>query len=93
MSKILLYFLYYIAAVSALTFIVCAYDKFASKHGIFRIPEKVLFGISTLGGAIGMLMGMLFFRHKTNHMSFRIIIPILAIGWYAAGLLIYSYFK
>ena len=41
----------------------------AVKHA-FRIPEATLFTIARIGGSIGSIAGMYFFRHKTRHWYF-----------------------
>jgi uncharacterized membrane protein YsdA (DUF1294 family) len=35
-----------------------------------RIPENTLFFLEAVGGTIGLLLAMLFFRHKTSKTSF-----------------------
>ncbi len=45
-------------------------DKRKAVRGVWRIPEKVLLGISLLGGAVGGILGMTLFRHKTRHAAF-----------------------
>lgn len=52
-----------------------------------RVPEKTLFLIAVLGGSIGVLLGMYFFRHKTKHKSFVFGIPAIlaaqgALAWF-----------
>ena len=63
----------YLAAVFALSaaaFIAYGADKSKARRGAWRIPEKVLLGLSFFGGAAGGLCGMLLFRHKTRHWYF-----------------------
>jgi len=45
-------------------------DKSLAVRHERRIPERVLFRTALLGGAWGGLLGMLFFRHKTQHREF-----------------------
>lgn len=73
--------------MSVVAFIVCGIDKFAAQHQKRRVPEKVLFLLSALGGSVGMYLGMFTFRHKTKHWYFVIGIP--AIILLQAGLLLY----
>lgn len=80
----------YILIMSILTFIVCGADKFAAQRQKRRVPEKVLFLLSILGGSVGMYLGMFTFRHKTKHWYFVIGIP--AIILVQAALLIYFVF-
>jgi len=54
-------------------------DKLKAKKNKYRTPEKNFFIFSALGGAFGCLLGMYQFRHKTQHKSFTIGIPALAV--------------
>jgi uncharacterized membrane protein YsdA (DUF1294 family) len=58
------------AAISFITFILYGADKSKARRGAWRIPEKVLLGFSFFGGAVGGLLGMNLFRHKTKHWYF-----------------------
>ena len=49
-----------------INFLLFGYDKFQAKQGGWRIPERVLLGLTLFGGGIGALAGMLVFRHKTR---------------------------
>ena len=60
----------FVIALSAITFIVYAVDKILAKCDAWRVPEKVLLGLSLCGGAIGGLVAMLLVRHKTKHWYF-----------------------
>ena len=64
----------------------CAYgiDKYRAKHNLWRIPEKTLLLLALLGGALGAYIGMKVFHHKTKHIKFTIIIPLLALIQLAA---------
>jgi uncharacterized membrane protein YsdA (DUF1294 family) len=78
----------YIAAVCFAAFVMCVYDKRAAIKKRRRISEKALFAISILGGAAGMLAGMLLVRHKTKHWYFMVFIPLLVVLHVAAVLLL-----
>ena len=54
-------------------------DKHRAKTGAWRIPERRLFLFALLGGGPGGFLGMLAFRHKTRHLTFRIGFPALAL--------------
>lgn len=45
----------------------------------WRIPEKVLFGVSLLGGSAGTWAGMYLFRHKTKHWYFVVGMPLILV--------------
>ena len=69
---------FYLAAANAAAFALYGIDKYKAKTGAWRIPEKTLLGIAVLGGGVGALAGMRFFRHKTKHWVFRYGLPVLA---------------
>ena len=66
-------------AMSVIGFALMGADKRLAEKGAWRIPEKVLFGVSFLLGGAGSLVGMFVFRHKTKHASFRILLPLSAL--------------
>ena len=45
-------------------------DKRKAIRHQWRIPEATLFLIALLGGSLGSIIGMQFFRHKTKHWYF-----------------------
>ena len=67
----------YLLIVNISVFILCGVDKYKSKRGLWRIREKTFFTLSILGGAVFMLLGMYFFRHKTRHLEFTICVPLI----------------
>ena len=52
--------------VSLFSVIVYGVDKIRALEGHIRIPETVLIAISSMGGVLGMILGMIFFNHKSN---------------------------
>ena len=72
------YLLLYIVVASVLGFLLMGMDKRKAKRGQWRIPEKTLFLVALLGGAIGSTLGMNVFRHKTKHWYFKFGFPALA---------------
>lgn len=75
----------YLVVVNVVAFAVYGVDKKRAERGEPRIPEFALLLLAFLGGAVGALVGMLAFRHKTRKLRFRVCIPIalvlnLAIG-------------
>ena len=70
----------YLAVVNVVAFVLYGIDKYKAKQGAWRIPEKTLLGIAVIGGSVGALAGMNFFRHKTKHWYFKYGLPaILAV--------------
>ena len=64
-------------------------DKRKAQLGKWRIPERTLFLIAILGGSPGSIAGMLFFRHKTRHASFRYGLPLIFVLELIAVLFLY----
>jgi uncharacterized membrane protein YsdA (DUF1294 family) len=73
-----LFLIIYHAIVSLVALIMCALDKNRAINKGRRIPEKHLFFIAAIGGAVGMWIGMIWVRHKTKHISFMLGIPLIA---------------
>lgn len=91
-------------AISTLSYIVILYililniagiavmgiDKHKAKVHAWRIPEKMLFLVSLLGGSIGTWAGMYLFHHKTRHWYFVVGMPL--IFFLQLALVLYFYF-
>ena len=74
------YSLYYLLTVNAAAFLLMLLDKQKAIHHRWRIPEAALLGSVALGGSIGALLGMYFFRHKTKHKKFTLGVPAILIA-------------
>ena len=59
-----------------ITLLLMAIDKRKAQKHKRRISEKTLFGSAFLFGGIGAMFGMIGFRHKTKHLSFKVLIPL-----------------
>lgn len=59
-----------IITINSITFITFGLDKRKAVRHQRRIPENVLLTLTFLGGTIGAIAGMLFFRHKTSKKAF-----------------------
>lgn len=68
----------YFVLINFWEFVFMGLDKAYAQRGEYRIPEKTLFGVALLGGAVGGTAGMFFFRHKTKHWYFRYGFPVIA---------------
>ncbi len=82
-----------VAIVNVIALFVMAKDKqlSISNAGSDRIPEGVLFFLATIGGSIGIYMGMFLFRHKTRKWYFTIGIPLLIMENAATAYTVYNY--
>lgn len=79
--------LIYLLGVNIITFILMGVDKRKAKRKAWRIPERTFWSLALIGGALGSMLGMSQFRHKTKHRSFVIGMPLLLL--LNIGLLIY----
>jgi uncharacterized membrane protein YsdA (DUF1294 family) len=80
--------LYYIGFANLLGFVLMGIDKKKARNRERRIHERTLWGVAILGGAIGSLVGMNVYRHKTKHTSFKIGMPLLIV----IHIILYGYF-
>lgn len=67
----------YLVAINVVTFLLYGIDKFKAKRLKWRIPESVLLGFAVIGGSVGAWLGMIVWRHKTQHKKFRYGIPLI----------------
>jgi uncharacterized membrane protein YsdA (DUF1294 family) len=87
MEVLLLYFLF----VNIIVFILAGYDKNQARKNNRRIPENTLFFFEAIGGTIGLLLAMLFFRHKTSKTSFIIKFSLILLIQVVLIYLIFTY--
>ena len=81
--------LYYLAAISIFSIVICIYDKFAAKHLTkHRTRERTLLLLSALGGSVAMLITMFIIRHKTKHVKFMLGIPLIIVAQIALAVTI-----
>ena len=69
----------WLALMNIALFVLMGRDKAAAQAGARRTPETTLFALAVLGGSLGGLLGMVFFRHKTRKPAFRIGFPLILI--------------
>lgn len=70
-----------LAYIGVMSLILCIFMYIDKKRAIkkeWRISEKNLFILAFFGGAIGGVLGMYLFRHKTRHNSFAFGFPLIA---------------
>lgn len=85
------YLMSYYLFINALTLIVSGIDKMKARHAKWRIKESTLYLLSFLGGAFGMVISMLLFRHKTQKTKFKMIIILaFAMHVFIIGLILYK---
>ena len=65
--------------MSVILFFVMGRDKRLAASHRRRISEASLFLLALAGGALGGVLGMQIFRHKTQHTKFVLGFPVLAL--------------
>lgn len=87
----------YLIAALALTnfyaFILMGIDKRKAVRDVRRIPEKTLLTACGLFAALGGLIGMHVFHHKTRKLEFKLGVPLMLIAQAAviAALMIFVF--
>lgn len=80
----------YLSTINLFAFTLMGIDKEKARRGAWRIPEKHLFLSVILGGSIGGILGMRFFRHKTKHWYFKYGFPLIFLLQVGLGLFLYG---
>ena len=68
-----------LAVINLAAFALYGVDKARARRGAWRIRESTLLGAAACFGALGALLGMQLFRHKTKHRAFALGVPALLI--------------
>ena len=78
----------WLATITILGFLLCGFDKRQAVKKRFRVPGKVILAVALMGGALGVLLGLLAFHHKVKSGHFLIqiaaILLVQALGVYFA---------
>ena len=69
--------LYYLLLINLTAWVLCWYDKRAAIRQNWRVRERTLLLYAVAGGSAGLYLGMKTFRHKTKHLKFTVLVPLL----------------
>lgn len=78
-SKIFLFLCIVYSVYNVIVLITYGYDKYLARERKWRIAESRLMGMAFFFGGPGAFLGMQFFRHKTKHLQFQILVPIFMV--------------
>ena len=70
---------YYLLIINIISFLLYGIDKWKAQHNRWRVPEWFLIFLALIGGSVGALCGMYILRHKTQHVKFYILVPLILI--------------
>ncbi len=70
----------YLLEINVVALLLSAIDKACARKAIWRVSEVTLLLSAVLGGSVGLLLGILLFRHKTKHNRFCIGVPLILLG-------------
>lgn len=59
-----------------ITFLTMGLDKWKAKRGSWRISEGTLLLMAFFMGGVGSMLGAHVFRHKTQKIKFKILLPL-----------------
>ena len=75
------------AGMSLVTFLAFAWDKRQARRAGRRIPERTLHTLELLGGWPGAMAGQRWLRHKSEKLSYRVVLWLITAlhlaGWAA----------
>jgi len=77
--------------LNLVSFVLCGLDKHFAKTKKYRISEKTLLLWGALFGSLGLIMGMVVFRHKTRHIKFVIAAPVFFVVHVIVMALVFGY--
>lgn len=68
-----------LAVTNCISFTLMGYDKRSARKHHWRISEKTLFIACACFGALGAVLGMKIFHHKTQHWYFKVFFPLMLV--------------
>ena len=87
MNSIACKYIIILIAMNIISLALYGSDKTKAKKNQWRIQETTLLGIGFLGGAVGAIVGMKYFHHKTKKVYFWVI-NIIGLIWQTGMLMI-----
>ena len=75
------YLKYYLIIINIIAFFAYGIDKRFAIKKKWRISEQTLIGLGFIGGALGAIIGMYVWHHKTKKVLFWLSNILFIIGW------------
>ena len=67
----------WLVATNLTAVVATMWDKSCARQRTWRVPERILWLVSLLGGAVSTYVTMLLTRHKTKHPRFMYGLPVM----------------
>lgn len=80
----------YLVLITFFGIFVVGFDKLQKKHSPWKIPTPAFLGFSIVGASVGVLLGMLMFRHKLNRKWMTIGVPVILVAQIIAVFFLYE---
>lgn len=71
--------LIYLGFINLLSFLAFGFDKYRANRDKWRLKNGLLLGLSFIGGALGGIVGMKVFRHKTKKSYYKMGLPLMVL--------------
>ena len=71
--------LIYLALINLISFFFIGLDKMKAQLDHSRVRERTLWLFTLIGGSLGTLLGMRYFRHKTQKLSFQAVVATILV--------------
>lgn len=78
------YLYVWLLIINLITFVAFGLDKAKAVKRKYRIKEATLMTLSLFGGALGGIVGMYAFHHKTKKPLFKLGVPLILLAWVVA---------
>jgi uncharacterized membrane protein YsdA (DUF1294 family) len=78
----------YLAAINLFSLMLTGSDKKRAIHHEWRVPEKLFIYLTLIGGGLGIILGCRIFHHKGRHKKFTVVIPLLTLVEWLAGIVV-----
>ena len=70
----------YTITINFVGFLVFAWDKHCARKNMWRVPERTLLWLATIGGTLGIMVGQRALRHKTRKEPFRTYLLLIVVA-------------
>lgn len=92
-KSFLVFIVYHLVYINAVTFIAYGVDKRSAQRGDWRVSEAKLHSLEFLGGWVGAYIAQKIFHHKSKKRSYQVMFWLMLVLQSAAIYIILKYLK